>query len=286
MTPKQRISAYQPLACGGVAIAVKESYAMSKLPKTVGDENLVLANGESEKKSRITPHLAKKEELRITPLRQAILTIPIVGETPLKILRFSRKKQEQIAATQRAGEQAKTKRKREAKDFEQEYEDAKYLCTQKIDGKQVTWLGLNASGVRNGAIETCRMAGFVMTKARMSVFCIADGLDNLDKTNLVRVYGEPVMSIDPVRNANQSIDLRARVMFEDWKMFLRIRFDEDQFSPSDVLNLMVRVGQQNGLGEGRPNSTNGNGTGNGLFLVNVDKCSLERMSIKPAVFKE
>jgi hypothetical protein len=76
------------------------------------------------------------------------------------------------------------------------------------------------------------------------------------------------------------------VMFREWRINLRIRFDEDQFSPSDVLNLMIRVGQQNGLGEGRPNGSNGNGTDNGLFLVNVDECSLERLKLAPVVFED
>ncbi len=229
---------------------------------------------------------SSKEEIRIAPLREAILTIPIIGETPLKILRFSRKKQDQVASTQAQGEQAKTKRKRAPKDFEQEYLDARYLCTQTEKGKPVTWLGLNASGVRNGAIETCRMCGFVMTKAKMSITCVEDGRDDLDGTPLVRIHGEPKMSIDPVRNASGVIDLRPRVCFDKWKCFVRVRFDEDQFSPSDVLNLLIRVGRQNGLGEGRMNSTNGNGCGNGVFLVDVDSCSLERLSIKPAVFAE
>lgn len=230
-------------------------------------------------------HKAPKEEIRIAPLRQSIITIPIIGSTPLKVLRFSKKKQDQVKATQQAGDQAKSKRKREAKDFNREYEEAKYLCTQKIDGKKVTWLGLNASGIRNGCIETCRVAGFVMTKAKMSVFCVADGLDDLDKTALVRIHGEPEMSVDPVRNASGVMDLRPRVCFPDWKIILRIRFDEDQFSPSDVLNLMIRVGQQNGLGEGRPNGSNGNGTDNGLFTVDIDNCSLERLTSVPATFK-
>ena len=229
---------------------------------------------------------AKREIINIAPLRQAIMVIPLIGETPLKVLRFSRKKQDEVQATQAAGEQARTKRKRAAKDFEREYEEAKYLCVQQEGKKTTTWLGLNASGIRNGCIETCRVAGFVMTKAKMSIFCVADGRDAIDGTDLMRIWGEPKMSVDVVRNANGSIDMRPRVMFEQWKILARLRFDEDQFSPSDVLNLMIRVGQQNGLGEGRPNGTNGNGTNNGIFLVDPEGCTLERLSIKPVVFKE
>ncbi len=240
-----------------------------------------LKNGAQEKKGGSK----KQEALSITPLRQAIITIPIIGQTPLKILRFSEKQQEEVRKKQEAGQQGKTKTKRDPKDFERNYEEAKYRCTIKEDKKEVTWLGLNASGIRNGCIETCRVAGFTMTKAKMSVFCLEDGLDDLDGTSLVRIQGKPEMSIDPVRNTNGVIDLRARVMFREWKIIARIRFDEDQFSPSDMLNLMIRVGQQNGLGEGRPNGTNGNGTGNGIFLVDADHCHLERLSIKPVVFE-
>lgn len=221
----------------------------------------------------------KKEEIRISPLRQAVLTVPIVGETPLKVLRFSKKKQDEVEAKHRAGDQAKTKKKKGPKDFEEDYEQAKYVCTQQVGGKQVKWLGLNATGIRNGCIKTCGVAGFVMTKAKMSIFCIADGIDDLDhSTPLVRIEGEPVMVIDPVRNDSGVIDLRSRVAFPEWRINVRIRFDEDQFSPSDILNLLIRVGQQNGLGEGRPNGRDGNGTGNGLFRVAVEEASLERLA--------
>jgi hypothetical protein len=68
------------------------------------------------------------------------------------------------------------------------------------------------------------------------------------------------------------------VAFPEWRINVRLRFDEDQFSPSDILNLMIRVGQQNGLGEGRPNGRDGNGTGNGLFRVVIEEASLERLA--------
>ena len=249
-----------------------------------GTVNRLAPNGRPPRASRVAGK--EQEGVVIEPLRQAILTVPIVGTAPLKILRFSKKTQEQVRQTQEAGSQAKSKKKRDPKNFEQAYEEAKYLCTQKEGKKSVTWLGLNASGIRNGCIETCRMAGYAMTKAKMSIFAVEDGLDDLDSTPLVRIHGEPEMSVDPVRNASGVIDLRPRVMFKEWRMNIRIRFDESQFSPSDILNLLIRVGQQNGLGEGRPNGTNGNGTGNGLFLVNIDDCTLERLPVAPAVFKD
>lgn len=246
------------------------------------EEALVEHDNELKKGTKQT----KSDRIAIAPLKQAIVTVPIVGQTPLKVLRFSAKKRGEVQSKQEAGDQAKTKTRRQAKDFAAEYEEAKYRCTQLIDGDKITWLGINASGVRNGCIETCRMAGFAMTRAKMAIFCIQDGYDDLDRTSLCRVYGDEEMSVDPVRNASGVIDLRPRVMFSEWRINVRLRFDEDQFSVSDVINLMIRVGQQNGLGEGRPNGTNGAGTGNGLFLCDTSKITLERMSMSPLVFTE
>lgn len=249
----------------------------------VNAPNRVESTNGKPKKAEVPAAQPEEAHLVIAPLRQAIVTIPIVGVTPLKILRFSRKTLETMRTTQEAGSQAKSKKQRSPKDFNQNYEDAKYRCTVKEHGKTVTWLGINASGIRNGCIETCRMAGYVMTKAKMSVFAVEDGLDDLDATPLARVYGEPEMSVDAVRNASGVVDLRPRVMFREWKMLLRIRFDESQFSLSDIVNLVIRVGQQNGLGEGRPNGTNGCGTGNGIFAVSLDdpQLQLERLPVVP-----
>ncbi len=247
--------------------------------KTLEAANRITGNGHAKDSA------PKAEQLVISPLRQTTIIIPIVGETPLKILRFSKKSRDTIQATQMAGDQAKTKRKREAKDFHQNYLDAQYRCTKKEGNKTVTWLGLNASGVRNGAIETCRVAGFKMTVAKMSVRCVADGFDDIDKTPLVRIYGEPQMSIDPVRNASGVVDLRARCMWPEWRCNLTICFDEAQFSPADIVNLFIRVGQQNGLGEGRMNGTNGNGCDGGVFLVDVENVKIQPRKEVPRVFQ-
>ncbi len=207
-----------------------------------------------------------KESVVIKPLRMKEIVIPIVGMTPLMILRFSMKARNQIQQTQEAGSQSKSKKVREPKDFEQNYQDAKYICRE-ADGTE--WCGINAAGFRNAMISMCRIGGFVMTRAKLSIFVVADGFDKLDRTPLVRIYGESEMNISPVRNASGVIDLRARALWPEWKCNVRIRFDEDQVSATDVVNLMNRVGQQGGIGEGRPDGRDGNGTGNGLFLVEL-----------------
>ena len=63
---------------------------------------------------------------------------------------------------------------------------------------------------------------------------------------------EPEKNIMAVRNQTGVADLRCRPMWKQWSLKPRIQFDEDQFSLQDVSNLLMRVGMQVGLGEGRP----------------------------------
>lgn len=208
----------------------------------------------------------KHETITIAPPRMKTIVLKLVGETPLMILRFSQKARNKIMETQRAGTQAKSKKVREPKNFEEDYEGAKYICREK-DGK--TWCGINAASFRNAAISMCKLVGFYMTRAKLSIFVLPDGLDYIDKTPLVRIYGEPEMNVSPVRNASGVIDLRARALWETWECNVKVRFDEDQFSVVDVVNLFCRIGLQGGVGEGRPDGRDGNGCGNGLFRVEL-----------------
>jgi len=58
-----------------------------------------------------------------------------------------------------------------------------------------------------------------------------------------------------------------RACWDEWRVVLRVRFDLEQFSVQDVFNLLVRTGAQVGIGEGRADSPNSAGTGNGFFEV-------------------
>ncbi len=96
---------------------------------------------------------------------------------------------------------------------------------------------------------------------------LADGFEGDDGTPLIRVYGEPKKHTTYARNDNGSVDIRVRPMWEEWHAIVRIRFDADMFSATDVANLMMRVGMQVGIGEGRPDSKNSPGMGWGTFSI-------------------
>jgi len=68
-----------------------------------------------------------------------------------------------------------------------------------------------------------------------------------------------------VRNATGVADIRVRPMWREWGAHVRVKYDADQFTLTDVTNLMARVGMQVGIGEGRPDSKSSAGLGWGTF---------------------
>ena len=198
----------------------------------------------------------------ITPPKFRTALFRIQGTAPYVQNKFSTKAKQMMHDTQEAGSTAKKGKKREPKDFQRCYEEAMY---RHRDG----WHGIPATSFRCGMISACRMAGFQMTRAKLSVFVEADGF--IDGKPMVKITkGKPQYYEDYTRNATGVIDLRARPMWDPgWQAEVRIRFDADQFTATDVANLLLRVGQQVGIGEGRPDSKSSCGQGWGLFeLVN------------------
>lgn len=223
------------------------------------------------KQTPISTAAAVPTEITIAPpnMRTAIFTIR--GTAPLVTARFSKKAE--LMAKMSEGKAGSNKRKREARDYDKEAEDAAYVST---DG----WYGCNAAAFRNAMISACRLVGYKMTIARLSLFVEADGHDANEGTPLVRIFPatEPDGDEKPyrtstmhTRNATGVTDVRSRPMWEPgWTMQLRVRFDADQFALADVANLLARVGLQVGIGEGRPDSKSSNGLGFGLFSVEAE----------------
>lgn len=203
---------------------------------------------------------ADTKSVEIKAPRLHVVEFEIVGTAPYVQHRFSAKAINQIIATQEAGTQAKSKKKREPKDFGDVYQQAMHISK---DG----WHGIPAGAFRNAMISACRTVGYKMTHAKLAAFVLADGFDAVDGTPLVRIYGTPHRHTSHARNDNGSVDIRVRPMWDDWSAVVRVRYDADMFSESDVANLLMRVGMQVGIGEGRPDSKNSAGMGWGMFML-------------------
>jgi hypothetical protein len=187
-------------------------------------------------------------------------TFLIRGSTPLVMNKFSEKAKNKMRDSQEHGKTPKTGKARDPKDFQKCYEDAKHVSSQ-------GWVGIPASAFRCALISACRLVDFKMTLARLSAFIVADGFDVEDGTPLVKITkGKPEMVVHHVRNESGVCDVRPRPMWkEGWEARVHAKWDGDQFSLTDISNLLMRVGMQVGILEGRPDSKKSAGMGWGLF---------------------
>lgn len=190
----------------------------------------------------------------------------IIGTAPYVQNKFSAKARQQMKEKQEAGSKAKKGTAREPKNFQECYEAAMHKTPE-------GWFGIPAPAFRNAMVSACRMVGFKMTHAKLSVFVEADGFDADDATPLVKITkGKPAYFESAVRNESGVCDIRARPKFvEGWEAVVRVKYDADQFSLTDISNLMMRAGMQVGIGEGRPDSKSSTGMGWGTFVLGDKK---------------
>jgi hypothetical protein len=208
--------------------------------------------------------VAASATVQIPAPRFSTVEFKLTGTSPYMQARFSQKSITAMRDKHIAGSASRKGKKREPRDFAADYEGAMHKSTE-------GWCGIPAGAFRQACISACRLVGFKMTLAKLSVFVEADGFDVVDGTPLVRITGEPEVCEMAVRNATGVCDIRVRPMWREWSCKLRVRYDMDQFSMTDVSNLLLRVGSQVGIGEGRPDSKSSTGLGFGLFGVNNER---------------
>ena len=206
--------------------------------------------------------IEKKETLvTIAPPKFETAEFTLHGLAPLVIHRFSSKTKNEMKLKMETGKAAGSKKNREPKNTDQTFFESRYISKE-------GWDGVHASAFRQALISACRLVGFKMTLAKLSLFVIQDGWDAQEpQIPLVRIHGEPVKQEDMARVETGQPYVTVRAAYHDWTIKLRIRWDSDQFTISDIVNLLMRVGMQVGIGEGRPDSKKSSGMGWGLFEV-------------------
>ena len=201
----------------------------------------------------------KNVRIEIRPPNFESVTLRLEGTAPLMTHKFSEKMRKQIEAKQTATDA--TSKKREPKDYEQEYNAARYVSAR-------GWDGLPCAAIRAAMIAACRTVdGLPMTRAKGAFFIKADGRDAEDGTPIVRINGTPVHDTRPVRLESGVADMRNRPRYDDWWVEVKIEYDADMLSANDVGNLLGRAGMQVGLCELRPQGPNSYGGDFGMFTV-------------------
>lgn len=181
--------------------------------------------------------IPNSQTVQIKPPNFGRAEFHIVGTAPLVIHRFSAKVKEQMRQKMETGKAASSKKTREPKSTDEIFAESRYTSAK-------GWDGVHAAAFRNGMIDACRLVNFKMTLAKCSVFVEADGWDKAEpQIPLVRIYGEAIKQEDVGRVETGQPYVTVRAAYHDWKAKVRIRWDADQFTLSDVSNLLARVGE-------------------------------------------
>jgi len=201
----------------------------------------------------------------IKPPNFGVAEFRLKGLSPLVIHRFSAKTKLEMKQKMETGKAAASRRNREAKSTDELFREARYVARE-------GWDGIHAGAFRAALISACRLVGYKMTLAKLSIFVEADGVDaNEPQIPLVRIYGQATKQEDLARVETGQPYVTIRAAYHHWKARLRIRWDADQFTLDDLTNLLARAGLQVGIGEGRPDSKNSAGMGWGLFQIEENR---------------
>lgn len=185
----------------------------------------------------------------------------IKGTAPLVIHRFSAKTKNEMKLKMEMGKVSGSKKNREPKNTDDTFNESRYIA-------KAGWDGFHAGAIRAAMISACRLVNFKMTLAKLSIFVEPDGWDKTEpQIPLIRIYAEATKQEDMARVETGQPYVTVRAAYHDWSAKVKIRWDADQFSITDISNLLSRVGQQVGLCEGRPDSKNSVGMGWGLFIL-------------------
>lgn len=202
-----------------------------------------------------------KLNVQISAPRMLTAQFEIEGTAPLVIHRFSQKSKNEMLQKMELGHASRKGAKRKPANLETLYNEARYISPQ-------GWDGFNVSSIRNGLIKACSIVGMKMTLAKMALFVLADGYDKTEpQYGLIRIYGKPERTEMAARVETGQAYICIRPMYREWRAKLRIKFDADMFGFEDVANLLSRMGEQVGLGEGRAASKNSAGMGWGSFKI-------------------
>lgn len=257
----QSSKARAALICAAVIVALFVQSPVDVMAVSIAQfVQLAIARNHTKEVAMATTKTETKS-VAITAPRFGRAQFEISGIAPLVIHRFSEKVKRQMKQKMEEGKPGGSKKNREAKSSDDSFLEARYVHK---DG----WDGFHAASIRNAMISACRLVGFKMVLAKLSIFVEADGMDEAEpQIPLIRIIGNAVKQEDMARVETGQPYVTVRAAFYEWKAKVRIRWDEDQFTLTDVTNLLMRVGQQVGIGEGRPDSPNSAGMGWGLFEI-------------------
>ena len=195
--------------------------------------------------------------IHIATQRIDTIEVTVEGISPLIVSRFDEKAKEQMLAAQ----QTKTRKAKEPKDPEKEFERRRYRLP---DGRD----GFPAAGFKGAIVGGTRLFdGVTLVGTKIQVYVHGEGTEQL-----VAIDGLCTMREDAVRLSTGVADLRYRPMYWPWSAHLSIDFMPAQLSAESVLAL-VEAGGWGGVGEWRPSAPKSLTGTYGRFTIRDEEAS-------------
>lgn len=174
------------------------------------------------------------------------IEIPIVGDSPLIVHKFSEKAKKQMLDKQ----MKKASVGKEAKDPWRDFVESMYWLDgmpDKPTEEDVTngRFGFPAVGFKAAAVTACTSIGSITKVAARQAFHV--------EGEFIEIKGTPPsMREDIARVGMGTADLRYRGEFSPWKATLTVKFNANLMSAEQVVNLFETAGFAVGVGEWRP----------------------------------
>jgi hypothetical protein len=198
-----------------------------------------------EARQMATAKAPDRREMAIPPINIREATIRVEELSPLIMNQFSEKARQEM----RDKQGGKARGTRKAKDPDQCFRDSLYVLPGREDDEDGAAGKYYIPGVqfKKCAVTACRFLGkdLPMTKAKGAFFVIGDPILEFESLT---------MREDFVRNATGVADLRYRGQFDGWAADVLVSYDADTVSLEKLVELFVRGGYSNGIGDWRPSS--------------------------------
>lgn len=208
---------------------------------------------EKEQKPKLTEE--DGAAIAIDSIESEMLSVPVVGTSPIIIHRFSEKAKRQMLDAMQG-----RKTPKQPKDPQAEYEAAFYRAKGEPAIGVPKRSGFPVAGFRQATVGGARFYGssVTMTALRASVFMRGEiGVDGIP---LAIIEGEPHMREDVVRVGRGGTDLRYRPQFDEWQTTLQVIYVKSMLTRGSVLSLIDAGGLGIGAGEWRPEKDGDFGT--------------------------
>jgi hypothetical protein len=190
-------------------------------------------------------HQKVEKSIQLAKLNIGIMEVPIVGDTPLIVHRFSEKAKKQM----RDKQMKKATKGKSAKDPWIDFVESMYWLdgmpeNPSPDDVEKARFGFPAVAFKNAAVTACTSIGDITKVAARQAFHV--------ESEYVEIIGPaPSMREDMVK-LSLVADIRYRGEFAPWSVKLTVKYNANLLSAEQIINLFETAGFAVGVGEWRP----------------------------------